>query len=131
MCNHRSMALPSHKVLSQLACDDPQAFETLRSELIENRISRAPTRIQPRLRGIQFRVDAIRQLSRSPLGALVKIQALMWDSFLRMDQELQNFARLSNDPARHERERLSVKNYRPARSACIIELRSRLPVRTG
>ena len=75
-------------MLAKLASDDPQAFEALRSELIENFISRAAQKNQPRLRGLQFRVDAIRRLSRSPLGALMKIQNLMWESFLRMNREL-------------------------------------------
>jgi len=85
--------LPSHETLSKLACDDPRAFEALRDELVASYIRSAPERLQPRLQGIQFRVDAIRRLSRSPLGALVKIQALMWRSFLDLDHELKTFAR--------------------------------------
>ena len=126
MCNHHSTALPSHEALSQLACEDPQAFEALRDELVARYIRNAPERIQPRLYGIQFRVDAIRRLSRSPLGALVKIQAMMWSSFLRLDEELQDFARSAGYRARGCGKQPGLHRV-PAGSARIIEFRPRLP----
>ena len=130
MSMHWSKALPSREVLAQLASENPQAFEALRSELIENGISSAPEKIQPRLRGLQFRVDCIRRLSRTPLSALIKIQAMMWESFLRMDQELQKYARQPNGPQRLSNTRLDL-NYRPAQSALIVEFQPRLPIKTG
>lgn len=122
----RSLILPSQQFLSQLACDDPEAFEALRSELIENCINHAPERIQPRLRGLQFQIDCIRRLSKSPLGALLKIQAMMWESFLRMDRELQYCARLTKETRCFSTEKVDL-NIGPARSACIIEFQPRLP----
>ena len=130
MSAHQSKTLPSREVLAQLASENPQAFEALRSELIENCISSAPERIQPRLRGIQFRVDCIRRLSRTPLSALIKIQAMMWESFLRMDQELQKYARQPNGSQGLSSKRMDL-NYRPAQSALIIEFQPRLPIKTG
>ena len=59
------MEFPSYEVLAQLARDDPQAYEDLRRELIDSFIATAPERVQPRLRGIQFRVDRVRRMSRS------------------------------------------------------------------
>lgn len=130
MSMHRSKTLPSREVLAQLASENPQAFEALRSELIENCISSAPEKIQPRLRGLQFRVDCIRRLSRTPLSALIKIQAMMWESFLRMDQELQEYARQPNGTERLSNTGMDL-NYRPAQSALIIEFQPRLPIKTG
>jgi len=127
---HQSKTLPSREVLAQLASDNPQAFEALRSELIENCISSASERIQPRLRGIQFRIDCIRRLSRTPLSALIKIQAMMWESFLRMDQELQKFARQPSGSQRLSSKKMDL-NYRPAQNALIIEFQPRLPIKTG
>ena len=122
--------VPSHQALSRLAADDPPAFEALCSTLVERCIGRAPERIQPRLRQIQFRVDGIRRRSRSPLGALIKIQALMWESFLQMDQELQHWVRLTSD-APH----LTVRETpMPAPARCtarVIEFPGRTPRRTG
>ncbi len=95
MSENRSMELPVHDELWRLASDDPQAFEALRLALIENCINGAPERIQLDLRRLQFRVDGIRRRSRSPLGATLKIQALMWESFLDLNDKLQHLVRLS------------------------------------
>lgn len=92
MAQRTAMKLPSHDTLSKLACDDPRAFEALRDELVASCIESAPERLQQRLYGLQFRVDAIRRLSRSPLGALMKIHAMMWRSFLDLDHELKSFS---------------------------------------
>ena len=130
MSEHQPMELPSQEVLSRLARDDPQAFEELRGELIANCIDCAANRLQPRLRGLQFRVDCIRRLSRSPLGAAVRIHALMWESFLRMDEELQSFVQLPRQNPSLPDTHMGL-DYRPQRSAQIIPFRPRQPNRTG
>ena len=99
MSKRHPATLPSHDELSRLARDDPQSFETLRLELIANAIDDAPEPIQVYLRQIQFRLDGIRHRSRSPLGAAVKIQALMWESFLVMNELLQEFSSKSRRPS--------------------------------
>ena len=90
------MKLPGHDFLSRLARDDPQEFEVLRTALIENCFSRATEKNWPRLRQLQFRVDGIRRMSKTPLAATLKIQALMWESFLDMNEKLQGFSRGSD-----------------------------------
>ena len=95
-------ALPDHDALSRLARCDPQSFETLRLELIERCIDDAPAPIQLRLRQLQFRIDGIRRRSRSPLGTVVKINALMWDSFLGMNDELQKLHTSQCRPGRFQ-----------------------------
>lgn len=126
MGERTAIKLPSHETLSKLACDDPPAFEALRDELVSSYIESAPERLQQRLYGIQFRVDAIRRLSRSPLGALVKIQALMWRSFLDLDHELKMFARR---PARSAPpgEKPADRGSPAAGGARIIAFRPRSP----
>lgn len=119
MSERQSVQLPSHEVLAQLARDDPQAYELLRSEMIERFIGSAPEGIQQRLRGIQFRVDCVRRLSQSALGATVKISKLMWESFLSLDRSWQSLARLEKgqyDPARDA-------EFFPQGNARIIEFR--------
>ena len=130
MRTQQSTAIPSHQILSRLAQDDPHAFEALCTSLIERCIDNAPDRIQPRLRQLQFRVDGIRRRSRSPLGALLKIQALMWESFLHMDQELQNYARQSTG-ASSLPEPTAVQRAAPVRSARVIEFRPAPGRKTG
>ena len=92
MSRRNPATLPSHDALSRLARNDPQTFETLRLELIENTIDDAPEPVRLHLRQIQFRLDGIRHRSRSHLAATVKIQALMWESFLIMNDGLQEFS---------------------------------------
>lgn len=118
------MTLPSHDALSRLARDDPQSFENLRLELIESCINGARETIQLRLRQLQFRIDGIRKRSRSPLGAAIKIQALMWDSFLRMDNELQAFGAQTRPPLLPEPPR--VTNTGSGHRATILPFAARL-----
>ncbi len=126
MYKQPAVALPSHDILAQLALDDPDAFEEMRSAMIENCIARAPQKIQFRLRQLQFRVDGIRRRSRSPLGALMKIQALMWDSYFQLNEELQDVLRYGRGAQLPPRAK-SNSAARPVRNARIIEFRPRMP----
>jgi hypothetical protein len=83
-------------MLSKLARDDPQAFESFRREFLQSFIENAPERLKPRLNGLQFRVDHERRLSRSALGSTVRIYELMWKSFLRLNYEWQEAVRLKD-----------------------------------
>jgi hypothetical protein len=67
---------------AKLAVTDPDAFEDRRSRLIEDFISSAPPERQPRLRGLQWRIDQIRRRARTPLAACITISRMMWDSVL-------------------------------------------------
>ncbi|MBI1396872.1 MAG: DUF3135 domain-containing protein [Betaproteobacteria bacterium] len=66
---------------STLARDDPEEFERRRIAAIEDFISRAPSENQQRLRGLQFRIDMERERSSSPLGACIRMNRMMWESF--------------------------------------------------
>lgn len=88
-----SRPLPVHDELVELLRRDPEAYEALRRELIEELIEAAPADLKPRLRGLQFRIDGVRSLSRSALGATVRIYEMMWRSFLTLNQELASFPR--------------------------------------
>jgi len=93
------MELPSHEVLAQLARDDPQAYETLRRQVIDSFIDSAPARVKRRLRGIQFRVDGERRLSQSALGATLRIYDLMWRHFRRLNHHWQDVMPTNRDVA--------------------------------
>jgi hypothetical protein len=101
---------PDHEALSTLARDDPEAFEDLRRKLVGDLIDRAPEATKRRLQGLQFRIDAIHRCSSNSLGATVKIYHLMWQSFLRLHEELTRF-----------REPVEA----PRRSAQVLDFRSR------
>ena len=118
MSTQDTATFPDHETLARLARENPRSFETLRRQLIESLINDSPDAIQLRLRQLQFRIDGIRQRSRSPLGAVIKIQKLMWDSFLRLNDDLQEF----RSPLR-KRPRAETGNIR--HSAQLIAFRAR------
>lgn len=101
---------PDHAALSQLARDDPAAFEAVRQQLIGDLIGRAPEPVKKRLEGLQFRLEHVRRRSRSSLGATVKIYQMMWQSFMSLRDEMIHF----RAPA-----------ARPQRNAEVIEFRPR------
>ena len=64
-----------------LAAQDPASFEQARCQLIERLIASASDAAKPRLRGLQWQVDRLREL-HSPLSACVRISGMMWDCLL-------------------------------------------------
>jgi len=104
---------PDHESLSVLARDDPEAFEDLRRKLVGELIERAPEATKLRLRGLQFRLDYIHRRSGNPLGATVKIYQLMWQSFLRLHDELTTF----RGPVEAPRRSAQVLDFRPRKHA--------------
>ncbi|MEM7377348.1 MAG: DUF3135 domain-containing protein [Pseudomonadota bacterium] len=75
------VAMPDFDELATLARDNPEAFEQLRSELLEQCVQCAPPRMHRRLRGLVFELDAQRQTSQSPLAACLDASGRMWKSF--------------------------------------------------
>jgi hypothetical protein len=116
--------LPSHETLVQCAREDEEAFEAFRREAIERLIESAPLRIRRRLRGLQFRIDCVRELSRSPLKSTIAISRLMWESFHCLNDELQDLVNLVE--RRADRPRSTPDQKRIAdHSARILDFRPR------
>ena len=65
----------------ELAKSDPVSFETLRSQTIEEAIARFAESRQSHLRRVQWRIDRVRERSRSPMAACIAISNMMWESF--------------------------------------------------
>lgn len=82
------MDMPTFDVLRELAQRDPEGFETLRSELIEDCIRRSSPRNQRRLKGLQFVIEARRLVADNPMKALLEIQAMMYESYLSLQRVL-------------------------------------------
>lgn len=100
---------PDHEALSTLARENPEAFETLRQELVGELIERAPETTKRRLQGLQFRIDVIHRRSTNSLGATVKIYKMMWQSFLRLHHELTTF----REPLEAPRQSAQILEFRP------------------
>jgi hypothetical protein len=64
----------------ELARQDPQAFEEKRKRIIEDAIQGAPAHKQQRLRCLQWKLDKIRETSRTPMLACLHINRLLWEN---------------------------------------------------
>jgi uncharacterized protein DUF3135 len=65
----------------RLAVEDPQEFERRREAAIRAVIEQAPLEHQARLLQLQFRIDLERRRAKTPLGATVRLQSMMWERF--------------------------------------------------
>lgn len=65
----------------ELALNDPEQFESERSEAIDKVIEDAPAEMRVRLKRLQWRVDKARERAASPMAATLEISKMMWDSF--------------------------------------------------
>lgn len=83
---------PSFDELQALARLDPEAFENWRTREIERIIQATPPHLRRRLQGMQFQIDAQRQLHPNPLGACVKISAMMHSAANELSHLLSEFA---------------------------------------
>lgn len=63
-----------------LAKSDPEAFEAKREQVIARFIEQASPHMQNRLRGLQWRIDTVRDRSTNPLSSCMKIFNQMWSS---------------------------------------------------
>ena len=63
-----------------LAKSNPQAFEAQRMQIIDRAIQQAPAHKQHRLRCMQWKLDQIRNTSRTPLVACLRMNRMLWES---------------------------------------------------
>ncbi|ALC17340.1 hypothetical protein DSOUD_2587 [Desulfuromonas soudanensis] len=70
--------------LDGLYAKDPERFEVLARELIESVIADFPPEDQPRARGLQFVVDSRLALHSNPLGRMVEMMDMLWESVDRL-----------------------------------------------
>ena len=66
---------------STLASEDPAGFERRRREMIDELIGAASQRCRQRLRGLQWRIDQVRDHSPNPMAACISLSNMMWESF--------------------------------------------------
>lgn len=65
---------------ASVAKENPERFENMRAQLLEQVIQQSPEHIRQRLEGLQWRIDQVRNLSSTPLSACLRISKMMWDS---------------------------------------------------
>lgn len=81
---------------ADLADSDPDAFENLRRELIDDLIRSAPEGRRQRLRCLQWRIEQERARSKTPLGACVRLTRMMWDKVLAQGGLVQHLSELGD-----------------------------------
>lgn len=67
---------------SALARSDPQAFEECRDRIINEAILRAPAHKQQRLRRMQWKLNQIRNTSRTPMIACLRMNRMLWEAVM-------------------------------------------------
>lgn len=80
----------------KLAQENPDAFETMRLQLINESIKSAPVEMQPRLEGLQWKIDHVRSRASNPTAAFIAISNMMWDSTLQLRDKQQDLLGLCN-----------------------------------
>ena len=81
--------LPAFDVLVDMARNDPQGLEALRTRLTRQVIETASNDVaRRRLEGLQFEVEVERRKARSPLGASVRISEMMCHSLAELHKSI-------------------------------------------
>ena len=83
---------PDFDEMLVLAKTNPQKLDDLLKAKVDRLIDSAPTRIQNRLRGIQFEVDCQRKINKSSYEACRKISEMMHDSLMELNRVLNNYS---------------------------------------
>jgi hypothetical protein len=99
----------------ELASDDPDAFEAARRAVIEEFLISAPSHSRERLRGLQWRIDTIRERSSNPMAACLDIYGMMWDKLAGENGMLDTIQSLDKPHLLHK----------PRPSAQILDFRHR------
>jgi hypothetical protein len=69
-----------------LAKKNPDEFEEKRRKHIELFFENIPKDKQHRLKGLQWKIDQTRKLSKTPMASCIKISNMMWDSADRLKE---------------------------------------------
>jgi hypothetical protein len=88
---------------ADLAKSDGDAFEQRRLAVVAAAIERSSPRQRQRLRTLQWRIEAERRRTRTPLQACLRLSSMMWDSLLssqaHLDTLLQQVSPAGQAPA--------------------------------
>ena len=88
-------SFPEFDVLMELALNDPEAFEAERKEIIDSFLDTVPEENKRRLVGLQWQIDQVRTLAKSPMASCVAISNMMKDSLDKLSFYQQELLRLN------------------------------------
>jgi hypothetical protein len=81
-----------------LAQEDPDSFEMMRKKCIDDLINQVPEEKRVRLRGLQWKIDQTRKLSKTPMASCIAISNMMWDSLAKLNHYQQELVTLTTEP---------------------------------
>ncbi len=76
--------------LGELHRDDPDAFEDLRRQLIEEAIENFPPEYRARAQGIQFRLDQELNLCKDPISRMNRMVEIFWEGVQQFEAVIRN-----------------------------------------
>ncbi|MDH5723756.1 MAG: DUF3135 domain-containing protein [Alphaproteobacteria bacterium] len=75
--------------LVRLHKEDPEKLEQLQQRLVRELIESVPERSQKRLEGLQFEIDAKRQMAKDPMHSFKLLSEMFWEKgFCRLKDAL-------------------------------------------
>ena len=80
--------LPSFDNLKAMAENEPQHLEALLSDEVQKIIDSREGPAKRRLQGLQFQIDAQKQMAKNPMDALLRIYSMMQDSVVELQRNL-------------------------------------------
>ncbi|MEM9100964.1 MAG: DUF3135 domain-containing protein [Pseudomonadota bacterium] len=83
--------LPDFDTLRHLAETQPQALESLYEKEFNAILSRRNTDGQRKLRGLQFKIDAQKEVAKNPVDRMLRIFNMMNESFSDLNDALTAF----------------------------------------
>lgn len=67
---------------TKIAQQEPEKFEAMRRQMIDDLIAQAPEHLKPRIAGLQWQIDQIRNQAGNPMAACLQISQKMWGHVL-------------------------------------------------
>ncbi|MGB1238305.1 MAG: DUF3135 domain-containing protein [Pseudomonadales bacterium] len=89
--------LPSFDNLLDLHRKDPEAFEAMRHQVLDDYIHSIPNPRRRRIEGLQFKIDARRKLADTPMEACIEMSNMMHETFWEMSCSLNGFSSISSE----------------------------------
>lgn len=65
---------------SHIAKTNPEQFELMRQQLINDLLAQVPDHLKQRIKRQQWQIDQIRKQANNPLAACIQISQKMWNS---------------------------------------------------
>lgn len=100
--SHKNQTTFDFTYWTQLYQQDPVAFETKRAELLRNVIDEAPESHRHSLEQTLFKIEMTRKTAKNPLHATIKASKLMWESYAKLRDHLNDSVITLNEVKRRQ-----------------------------